>query len=572
MKTARRWSLRLLLLIVLLTLLVAPVAAQDYRFQVNERLVHVYINDDGSIWIDYNITFTAASGSHVLDIIDVGLPNYDYNLSEVSADVGGVKIGDIRHSEFVKPGVEIHMGKFTIPAGGTGSLHVLARVRNMVFQDTSDPDYASLRFIPHWYDSSDTYGTMHLEIVVHFPEGVTADESRYHETPFTDADIIDGRVAYAWIYADASPSRRYEVGVSFPKKYLKSGLPLKVTPEPLPTTPIGGSAGITDWLCSGPFCFVLGLIGFIAFIVVSARSANSRKLKYLPPTVGVEGAGIKRGLTAVEAAILLEAPLNRVLTMILFGLLKKNAATVLTEDPLTLEATQPTPEGLRDYESEFLGAIANKKLDEKKMRQLMVNFIKAVNEKMKGFSRKDSIAYYKDLVARAWQQVEGADTPEVKSQRLDEGLEWTMLDTDWNKKVGRTFGDEPVILPRWWGNYRPWATTTTTAPAGSSGGGAQTVGLPRSTSGTGPAPSMPTLPGAAFANTIVGGVQGVSNKVVSSLERFTGGITSITNPPPPPPKTSSSGRWSGGSRGGGGGCACACACAGCACACAGGGR
>jgi hypothetical protein len=255
--------------------------------------------------------------------------------------------------------------------------------------------------------------------------------------------------------------------------------------------------------------------------------------------------------------------------MILFGLLKKNAATVLSEDPLKLEATQPVPEGLRDYETEFLGAIAANKLDEKKLRQMMVGFIKTVNEKMKGFSRKDSIAYYKDLVARAWQQVEGADTPEVKSQRLDEGLEWTMLDEDWSKKVGRSFGDQPVFLPQWWGNYRPW----TTAPATTGGsGGAQTVSAPRSASGTGSAPSMPTLPGAAFANTIVGSVQGVSSKVVSSIERFTGGITSITNPPPPPPKTSSSGRWRGGGGSGGGGCACACACAGCACACAGGGR
>jgi hypothetical protein len=192
-----------------------------------------------------------------------------------------------------------------------------------------------------------------------------------------------------------------------------------------------------------------------------------------------------------------------------------------------------------------------------------------VNEKLKGFSRKDSIAYYKDLVARAWKEVEGAATPEVKSQRLDEGLEWTMLDEDWNKRVPRTFGDDPVFLPSWWQNYRPWSTTTTTS--GGSGGG-QTVSVPKSTSsGTGRTTSMPTLPGSAFAGSIVGGVQNVSSKVVSSVERFTGGITSITNPPPPPPKSSSSGRWSGGG-GGGHSCACACACAGCACACAGGGR
>jgi hypothetical protein len=75
------------------------------------------------------------------------------------------------------------------------------------------------------------------------------------------------------------------------------------------------------------------------------------------------------------------------------------------------------------------------------------------------------------------------------------------------------------------------------------------------------------LPGAAFASTIVTGMQNTADKVVSSVERFTGGVTQVTNPPPV--RASSSGRSGGG---GGYSCACACACAGCACACAGGGR
>jgi len=47
-------------------------------------------------------------------------------------------------------------------------------------------------------------------------------------------------------------------------------------------------------------------------------------MQYLPPKISIEGKGIKRGLTAVEAGILLEEPLDKILTMILFGLIKKN--------------------------------------------------------------------------------------------------------------------------------------------------------------------------------------------------------------------------------------------------------
>ena len=80
-----------------------------------------------------------------------------------------------------------------------------------------------------------------------------------------------------------------------------------------------------------------------------------------------------------------------------------------------------------------------------------------------------------------------------------------------------------------------------------------------------PSISVPELPGANFANSMVSGMQSFSNRLVGNLAGFTAGVTQVTNPPP----VSSSGHSSGG---GGHSCACACACAGCACACAGGGR
>ena len=64
--------------------------------------------------------------------------------------------------------------------------------------------------------------------------------------------------------------------------------------------------------------------------------------QYLPPKIQIEGHGIKRGLTAVEAGILMEQPLDKVMTMILFGVVKKNAATVVTRDPLKLQLVTPS--------------------------------------------------------------------------------------------------------------------------------------------------------------------------------------------------------------------------------------
>ena len=286
-------------------------------------------------------------------------------------------------------------------------------------------------------------------------------------------------------------------------------------------------------------------------------SDRRRKLKYLPPKIAIEGHGIKRGLTAVEAGILMEEPMDKIMTMILFGVLKKNAATVTSRDPLEIELEDPLPD-LRFYERDFLLAFKETKKSQRKkaLQKMMVELVKSVGKKMKGFSRKETVAYYKDITLRAWQQVEAADTPEVKSEKFDQHMEWTMLDKDYDDRTRDVFRTGPVFIPMWWPRYDPGfgraSTSTGRASVPSPGRGGV---------------SMPTLPGSAFAGSIVTGVQGFSSSVVGSISDFTRGITNITNPPPKPPASSYS---RGG--GGGGGCACACACAGCACACAGGGR
>jgi hypothetical protein len=282
-------------------------------------------------------------------------------------------------------------------------------------------------------------------------------------------------------------------------------------------------------------------------------------MQYLPPALAVEGTGVKRGLTAVEAAILLEAPLDKVMTMILFGLIKKGVLAVERQKPLKVQILKEPSDDLKlwYYERRFLKAISDDgKLIEADLRELAIDLIGDVNKKLTGFSRRETKEYYEDIAARAWKQVEAADTPEVLGQRWSDGLEWTMLEEDWDDRTRRVFHDRPVVVPGWWWYYRPWsvshgpASPATPSPS-MPGGGRVPVNLP-------------TLPGADFANTVVTGVENAANTVVSSVEKFTGGITKTTNPPP---KSSSSS-----SRGGGYSCACACACAGCACACAGGGR
>lgn len=549
-------------LVVLLVSIGPAVSAQEYKFSLDRNISHVYVNADGSADIEYILTYTCAPGAHVIDIVDIGLPNSTYDLStaraQFSAGVGeGQKyaLSGIFKSEMVAVGVEIHLGEHTIQPGRQGTIFFRINIKEMVYPDSKDKNYASLEFAPHYYDRQNVQGKTYMEINFHFPPGLTKEEPRYHKEQYHSATVQDGRFVFTYVYPDANGYETHKHGISFPRTYVT-----KVYKAPLLGSQFfSGLSKFWNSLGNGGCIGFFFVFFFVIAPILSAVQGSKRKMKYLPPALSVEGVGIKRGLTAVEAAILLETPLNKVMTMILFGLLKKRGVVVLEEKPLKLEKVDPLPQAnWRDYELEFLGSIkGDGTLDEKKLQKMTVELIKELNTKLKGFSRKETTEYYKSIVDRAWQQVQSDTTPEVQSRHFDQGLEWMMMDKQFEERTQKTFTTGPVFMPPWWAYYRPWRSHVSNSRMGSSSGSS------RPSIGGGQPVTLPTLPGAAFAGAVVGGIERTASSIVGKVESFTGGVTQVTNPPPV--SSSSGGRSSGG-------CACACACAGCACACAGGGR
>jgi hypothetical protein len=116
---------------------------------------------------------------------------------------------------------------------------------------------------------------------------------------------------------------------------------------------------------------------------------------------------------------------------------------------------------------------------------------------MKGFSRRETVDYYRTIMEQAWAQVEAADTPEVKSEKFDEVMEWTMLDKDYDDRTKEVFRESPVFVPVWWPRYDP----TFSGPVARPTSGPIATGGPSVPSGS----SMPTLPGSAFAASVVNG-------------------------------------------------------------------
>jgi hypothetical protein len=555
----RKRHISILLIFVVLLFISSPVQAQSYLFQLPKETVDAYWNSDGTLSLDYTFQFINNPSGHIIDYVDLGLPNNNYSDNNITASVDGHPLTDISSSGFQGEGgsgVAIGLGQYAIDPGASGTLQAhVEKISGVLYTDSQNSDYASAVFSPSYFGGGFVTGNTDLIVNFHLPPGVTSNEPKWHSAPSgfpsQPAASMDseGRVVYSWENQNANATAQYQFGASFPKSYVPATAIVTVNPF----------AGIGKFL-SGAILPILCIGGFIAIVVAGLSADNRRRQQYLPPKISIEGHGIKRGLTAVEAAILLEQPLDKIMTMILFSVIKKNSAEVVTRDPLEIKVNMPIPEDLQAYEKEFLMAFQKKGTDrQKELRDMVVNLVKSISEKMKGFSRQETLAYYKDITKRAWEQVEAANTPEVKSQKYEEVMEWTMLDKDYEGRTQDVFRNMPVFIPMWWGHYDPSfgraAPRPAAAPASIGAGGAR-------------------IPGADFTKSITSGVQTFSSKVVGNINEFTSRITSVTNPAPKVSTSSSKGGFRGGGGGGGSSCvcACACACAGCACACAGGGR
>jgi hypothetical protein len=599
---------KIIFYLIILLLFFTPftnTTAQSYNFEVTQYDVQAVIEEDGTLTLFYEMHFKNGIGAHPIDFVDLGLPNSSYSLENIKATIDDKPVSKISQSSYVQ-GAELALGENQIPANATGVVKAtVTGITNVIYPyDGNDREnYVNFQFIPNYFDSTiDRSRNTKYNFSIVLPPAVGADEGVYfkpkgwhgNNDPLAELTPDQNRVIYIWATDNANTHTAYTFGVAFPAAAIPSHAIVSkgvAAPPSGKSTGSGstGVSGIFSWLFNrlGNFACFIPIIMFVISLGFAQKKqhevSDARKLAYMPPTLSVEGHGIKRGLTAVEAAILLQEPVDKVLTMILFGLLKKEAITVIKQEPLEIKPSDPLPSGLYAYEIGFIEALKPYGTTTKKkgLQDTLVGLVKSVERKMKGFNGTKTKEYYQDIINRAWQAVEAADTPELKSAQFDHTLEWTMLDKDFSGRTTRTFTDTPVFLPRWWVRYNPIYSQMPSTGGGlassggmASGGGVQASPAP-SMAGPSPKPSfsLPNLPGSAFAASVVDGGANMAKSVIGNTTDFTSAVTSRTNPPPVVTTSSSSGRSSGRHSGGGGSsCACACACAGCACACAGGGR
>ncbi len=514
----------LIVLCIQITILEVPSAEAQVEYSVSQEWAQIWVNSDGSIDLQYNITLTYLSGSPQ-GIVTVGMPKGGFQIQNAK-DISG---NGLQYS-YLSNGVEVTlMGPIILNQPKTFTVYAI--VPGMVSPDSTNPGNVGMQFIPTTFASaSGSIGDVRVAIVL--PQGVNSSQVKYPTgAPFDNVFMQGNNLVVFWERPNWQPSQQFTVGVSFPSKYVTLG------PNILPYVIIG---------------LVLLVIIVVVIIIILKRR---RKAPYEKPKVAVEALGALHGLTAVEAALVIALKPARVLTMILFGLMMKHKIQVTATEPLVKVKELQTPQGaavpsLRYYEIDYLKSIEpNGTLNEVKLAQTYLGLRDNVDRRLRGYSRTDTMNYYKSVVAKAYDQVSRAGTPELRGEAVEQNIDWLLADENIAERFNNLPGDA-VILPRlgwWW--YWYWPPT----------GPAARTGSPPAVGDVKPIPIQ------EFANNMVKGLETTSNNIVKDIQSFTNRLVA------PQQAADRSVRGASHCVCACHACACACACVGCACACAGGG-
>jgi len=512
-------------------------------YHLGQEWAKIWINQDGSIDLFYNISITLDSGDNI-NFVTVGQPQQDFTIGNATDQYGHVLLpSDASQGSQYQVRVNLYE---PLNAGNTIWFTLTTNVAHMIYNDTQT-NFGML-FKPTWWQVT----VQDLRVSIVLPPNVTESMVTTTQLLWTSTSHEpDGRLAIFWEKQNWTQGEDYEVGISFPKQYLPD------------YTPPGGQPTVgTNPLSFLPYVLIfLGIIFVVAIVAVGAS-----KKKYFAPVLSMETLGIRHGLTAIEASYLLDLKPGKIVTEMLYSLLKKRAVWVEATKPSLKLRTMPHFErnvkahesNLRYYEIDFLGAIRpDGTLDEERLAETVIALRDNVEEKMRGYCRRDTVDYYKNVVTKAWQQVEQAGTPELASNAYDEQLLWLLLDPNVKTRTQTVFHDRlftpnPAWLWYWYGyqHYQPHPTYT------------PNIETPTQ------AAKPPTIPGADFANNIATSLEQTSNNIVVNIEKFANAIVAAPQPakashePAHQNATCVCACHA---------CACACACVSCACACAGGG-
>ncbi len=528
----RRYTIIVILLVsAILFGLVFNVYSQSLKYRILREYVTLTVEKDAYVTLVYNLTVIVDEGA-IKRYVAIGMPNSNFKVLEAK-ELDTNKEVSYEENKDSKT-VTLHVSS-PITSGKTRTFYLVVSVKNLIFKDKTNLGNGGFQFIPSWFPVR----VEDLRLTVVLPEGVKKNEVK-NMPNYDNIFTIDGRIALYWERHGLKPNEKFKIGVSFPEKYLSTTLPEPSNEE-------------EDWSLIIFFVlfFLIFVVPFLYMGYIFLKGV--KKVIYSKPELFIEALGPRKGLYAPEAAWIIESEkdkpnYSKILTMILYSLIKKNVVQIISLNPLKIEKNEEFSGRLRYYERSFLRCIEEDgSLNEDCLIKVIDVLDKGVANKMRGYSRKETIEYYKNIVSRAWNEVQNANTPLLKIQKAQENMDWLLLDPDYHSKFRIVLNDPTPIdiqyIPVW----------SRTLPLSSRRAYVQ---------------NPPNI--VQIADNIASNMESVSESIVKNVESFSekvarvieGRSSGISESRSRPIYSSSCACVS---------CACACACVSCACACASGG-
>ena len=479
-----------------ISLIIGLVSAQNRVYSFDHEWAQIFINQDGTIDLTYNVSLTLTSGD-TINYVQLGQPKGDFTVGEAT-DMQGHQLQTSDSSSGSNYQVKVSLYQ-PLTAGNTIWFTVTTNVAGMIYNDTQNPDNYGMQFAPQWMQEVPVND---VRVLIVLPPKVAINEVKTPPDKFWNStSTVEGRTAVFWQIPVLQPNEQYLLGVSFPASSMPNYKPTRAS----------GGIGLDTILA-------LIVLPIIAIIVVTVVVQVARKSTYSSPKVSMETLGIRRGLTAVEASYLLDMKPTQIVTEILYSLLQKRAVWIESANPALKLRIMPEYKNktgsdqnpLRYYEIDFLNAVREDgTLDEEKLAHTVMFLRDTMEQKLRGHSRRDTVNYYGKIVKKAWLQVEQAGTAELSSKAYDEQLLWLLLDPNYRSRTETTFHDRsfqpsPFWFWYWYGytryNPHPTYTPNVDAPA--------------------KAAKPPQIPGAQFADNIATAVEKTSSNIVTDIEKL----------------------------------------------------
>src|SRR4030042_716687 len=157
------------LLIIFLVLLIPlactrQVSGWSGTYRLENESVKIWINQDGTIDLFYNITITLIEGQDI-NSITIGQPKGDFTIGEAKDQYGNTLITtDLSSGSDYKVRVNLTS---SLTAGHSIWFTLLTNVAHMIVEDTQNPGNVGMQFIPSWYDDAEVLD-LRIESVLPF--------------------------------------------------------------------------------------------------------------------------------------------------------------------------------------------------------------------------------------------------------------------------------------------------------------------------------------------------------------------------------------------------------------------